>query len=224
MIHNSLSPGSYIFPHKDDVLEISSAALEIPQDRLHTHPDFFMVQEDLSISIDIIREIGRTLRMRPAIGKHKIVLIENFHLATKEAQNAFLKTFEEPPEYAYIFLVTPYIDRLLKTVVSRAQVIESSKRKTQNASAAADKIQDVLKMNSGERLLWLEGKLKGLERAEVKAKLLEVSSDFLEDGIELIKMRKISIRSIEYLKDVRRKIEQGFPNPKLLMEGFLVQL
>ncbi|MBI3335671.1 MAG: hypothetical protein HY001_04190 [Candidatus Portnoybacteria bacterium] len=268
MLHN-LSPGSYIFSHRDQVLEIGSWKLEIPKDRLHAHPDFYLITSEGSIGIDVIREVGHFLRIKPIASAHKILVVENFHLATVEAQNAFLKTFEEPPPYAYIFLVTPYIDRLLKTIISRAQVITGISNSqfpiTKQITNSKFQIQKICKMNVGERFLWLENELKESDdKVRLKVRILEIVDAFLSEGVELavkkemnhsrlkgesitfrlkserdkvrfsaahlstkvesIRDFKINLDAVEYLKEAKWKIEQGFPNPKLLVEGFFIKL
>ena len=237
---DTIMAGSYIFLHQEEVLEISSSKLNVQKGRLLAHPDFYLVTSERSIGIDVIREVGYFLRIKPIASQYKILVIENFHLATVEAQNAFLKTFEEPPPYAYIFLVTPYIDRLLKTIISRAQVITGisnfetriSKLNQNSLTSEASvlrrqkfKIQNLLNMNIGERFLWLENEIKGLEdKVKVKVRLLEIVNAFLNEGLLLAKEGRVNLDAVEYLKEATWKIEQGFPNPKLLMEGFLVIL
>ncbi|MBI3274265.1 MAG: hypothetical protein HYZ69_03920 [Candidatus Colwellbacteria bacterium] len=218
----NLIPGSYIFPELDPVLDASSFMLQVSREKLSSHADFRLVREEGNIGIGAIRSVGQFLTTRPLVSSSKIVVIEQFHIATLQAQNAFLKTFEEPPSYAYIFLITPYIDRLLKTIVSRAQVIEKSKVKSQK-SKVQFKIQNenaLQSMSVGERMLWLEHLLKSKEKGSaIKADLLALVDELLADS-----MAKQNMRAIEYAKEIRWKIEQGFPNPKLLVEGLLVIL
>lgn len=228
MIQN-LTPGSYIFSHPEPVLTMVSFRLQTPPERLHIHPDFQLIRNELSIGIDIIRQASHFLRIMPALSNYKILVIENFHLATIEAQNAFLKTFEEPPDYAYIFLITPYPDRLLKTIVSRAQVIQIQnsklKKQTPKAQIKTQKLKEIIKMSISERLLWLESEVKDLDdKVQLKLTLLEMIDAFLQEALAPLKEGKFSIYAVEYLKETRWKIEQGFPNPKLLVEGFLVML
>lgn len=220
----NLAPGSYIFIEKNVMLDASSLKLQASKERLTSHLDFRFISETTTIGIDSIREGTGFLRTKPAIGQYKVLVIDNFHLATNEAQNAFLKILEEPPPYAYIFLVTPYIDRLLKTIVSRVQIIRSSKFKVKSAKLQF-KVQNLLTMNIGERFLWLENELKGLDdKKAVKVKLLEIIDEFLREGVELVKQNAISFEALDYLKEACWKIEQGFPSPKLLIEGFFTLL
>lgn len=77
-----------------------------------------------TISVNDIREqIISDISIKPYSSKYKIYLIENCELMTVQAQNALLKTLEEPPEYAVIMLMTSNIDAFLDTVRSRCTVL-----------------------------------------------------------------------------------------------------
>lgn len=218
----SLAPGSYIFPDTKEVLRISCLTLQVAQEKLFSHPDFRLVAKARSIGIETIREVGQFLRTSPFAAIYKIIVIEQFHLATIQAQNAFLKTFEEPPSYAYIFLITPYLDRLLKTIVSRAQVIGSAKLKVKNEKLQfkIKNFSEIQSISIGERILWLEQLLKCKEKGnDTKEHFLALIDELLVHSIA-----KQNVPAIEYAKEIRWKIEQGFPNPKLLVEGLLIVL
>ena len=70
------------------------------------HPDFKIIEPDNnSIKISQIRELGNIVYKKPILSKRKAILIDNADLMTEEAQNALLKTLEEPPEYIVIILI-----------------------------------------------------------------------------------------------------------------------
>lgn len=90
------------------------------------HPDFLMVaseEQGGSLKIDQIRAAERFLSLTPNESTHKVALIDNFERATIGAANALLKTLEEPPSYAHLFLLAQDADLLLPTIVSRSQQI-----------------------------------------------------------------------------------------------------
>lgn len=72
-----------------------------------------------SIGIDLIRSVIEKTSKHPFEGKKTLVIIYEAHLATIEAQNAFLKLLEEPPRSVVIILVTEFPDKLLPTITSR---------------------------------------------------------------------------------------------------------
>ncbi len=86
------------------------------------HPDIIMVKHEKpnTISIDEIREqVVNDVDIKPYSSSHKIYIIPDAEIMTPQAQNALLKTIEEPPEYAVIMLLTSNIDGLLPTIRSR---------------------------------------------------------------------------------------------------------
>ncbi len=78
-----------------------------------------------SIGIDLIRGIIEAVSKHPYEGRHTVVILNEAHLATAEAQNAFLKLLEEPPTSSVLVLVTRFPDRLLPTVLSRCQELRA---------------------------------------------------------------------------------------------------
>lgn len=86
------------------------------------HPDIIAVSHEKpgTISIDEIREqVIHDVAIKPYCSPHKIYIIADADLMTPQAQNALLKTIEEPPEYAVILLLTSNADGLLPTIQSR---------------------------------------------------------------------------------------------------------
>ena len=86
------------------------------------HPDIIMVNHEKpgTISIDEIREqVIHDVAIKPYSSPHKIYIIPDAEMMTVQAQNALLKTIEEPPEYAVIMLLTSNVDALLPTIQSR---------------------------------------------------------------------------------------------------------
>ncbi len=83
-----------------------------------THPDFFVLEE-APVKIDAVRKMNDELFIRPLISDRKVFVVEHADEMNTEAQNAFLKSFEEPPGYAVIVLVTNSVHRLLPTILSR---------------------------------------------------------------------------------------------------------
>ena len=86
------------------------------------HPDIIMVNHEKpgTISIDEIREqVVQDVSIKPYCSPYKIYIIADAEMMTVQAQNALLKTIEEPPEYAVILLLTGNIDELLPTIQSR---------------------------------------------------------------------------------------------------------
>lgn len=90
-----------------------------------THPDFLrvgLVSGKKEISIEAIRQLKRAMLMRAVRGPRKVGVIDDADRLSLAAQNALLKTLEEPPRGAVLILVTPSVPALLPTVRSRCQL------------------------------------------------------------------------------------------------------
>ncbi len=75
-------------------------------------------------SVDDIRNLIEQVRFPPAEGKYKVYIIDEVHMLSQSAFNAFLKTLEEPPEYAVFILATTEKHKILPTIISRCQVYD----------------------------------------------------------------------------------------------------
>lgn len=91
------------------------------------HPDIIEVTHEKpnSIGVDDIRvQVNEDIQVKPYNGKYKIYIIPEADLMTVQAQNALLKTIEEPPAYAVILLLTENADKLLPTICSRCVMLK----------------------------------------------------------------------------------------------------
>lgn len=73
-------------------------------------------------AVDDIRNLIEQVRIPPQVGKYKVYIIDEVHMLTTSAFNAFLKTLEEPPSYAIFILATTERHKILPTILSRCQV------------------------------------------------------------------------------------------------------
>ena len=88
------------------------------------NPDFFVIEPDgNAIKIDQIRNMQRGVQEKPIISRSKVYIIDNADFMTKEAQNALLKTLEEPPEFVTIILIGENENEFLATIKSRCMII-----------------------------------------------------------------------------------------------------
>jgi len=75
-------------------------------------------------SVDDIRSLTEQVRIPPQAGKYKIYIIDEVHMLSQAAFNAFLKTLEEPPPYAIFILATTEKHKILPTILSRCQIFD----------------------------------------------------------------------------------------------------
>ena len=82
-------------------------------------------------SVDDIRSLVEQVRFAPQAGKYKVYIVDEVHMLSASAFNAFLKTLEEPPPYAIFILATTEKHKILPTILSRCQIFDF-KRITNN--------------------------------------------------------------------------------------------
>lgn len=75
-------------------------------------------------SVDDIRSLIEQVRIPPQIGKYKVYIIDEVHMLSQSAFNAFLKTLEEPPHHAIFILATTEKHKILPTILSRCQIYD----------------------------------------------------------------------------------------------------
>ena len=75
-------------------------------------------------SVDDIRQLVEQVRIPPQIGKYKVYIIDEVHMLSASAFNAFLKTLEEPPRHAIFILATTEKHKIIPTILSRCQIYD----------------------------------------------------------------------------------------------------
>ena len=75
-------------------------------------------------SVEDIRDLINQVRLAPQAGKYKVYIIDEVHMLSSAAFNAFLKTLEEPPSYAIFILATTEKHKILPTILSRCQIFD----------------------------------------------------------------------------------------------------
>ncbi len=83
-------------------------------------------------SVDDIRSLTEQVRYAPQHGKYKIYIIDEVHMLSTAAFNAFLKTLEEPPSYAIFILATTEKHKILPTILSRCQIFDFKRIQTED--------------------------------------------------------------------------------------------
>ena len=78
-------------------------------------------------SVDDIRSLNEQVRIPPQVGKYKVYIIDEVHMLTTSAFNAFLKTLEEPPAHAIFILATTEKHKVIPTILSRCQIYDFSR-------------------------------------------------------------------------------------------------
>lgn len=208
----------------------------------YSHPDIIRLKpsDGKKLGIEAVRGVIRRIYLKPYMGRRKVFIIEEADALTEEAQNAFLKTLEEPPLDSVIILMTQYKEKLAETIISRCQLIKFSsivspeeideifadfifnRRRFEVLSSLTQKI-DAKKLSAvfTDALLWFRD---ALVYKEGKKDLCFKKADLLKIS-ELAS--KYSVRQLEILIEqagfldnlVRRNI-----NPKIALSAFAFAL
>jgi DNA polymerase-3 subunit gamma/tau len=83
-------------------------------------------------SVDDIRALIDQVRIAPQLGNHKIYIIDEVHMLSNQAFNAFLKTLEEPPKHAIFILATTEKHKIIPTILSRCQIFDFNRIKVKD--------------------------------------------------------------------------------------------
>jgi DNA polymerase-3 subunit gamma/tau len=93
-------------------------------------------------SVDDIRNLIDQVRYPPQFGKYKVYIIDEVHMLSNAAFNAFLKTLEEPPPYAIFILATTEKHKVIPTILSRCQIFDFNRIQIEDISRQLKKIAD----------------------------------------------------------------------------------
>ena len=93
-------------------------------------------------SVDDIRALIEQVRILPQIGKYSLFIIDEVHMLSQQAFNAFLKTLEEPPKHAVFILATTEKHKIIPTILSRCQVYDFNRIKVEDSVAYLKHIAD----------------------------------------------------------------------------------
>jgi DNA polymerase III delta prime subunit len=180
------------------------------------NPDFYE-QTYQTFTIEDARNLKGLHETRPIGPTGKKVFIIYMNAITSEAQNALLKLFEEPSEYAHFFLVIPSAHVLLPTVKSRMAMIGHGSGRPVNEELN-EEARKFLNLTSGKKLEHIK---KIVEDISKEKKTKQDAIDFL-DAVEAHIYSKNKIRdhisTLESIALVRKYIHDRAPSVKMLLE------
>lgn len=216
-----------------------------------THPDLHIIRKEmalysdnrdlrerklLNIPLDLLRErvlggkSGETMHeaaayRTPALGAGKVFIIDEAELLAREAQNAMLKTLEEPPANTWFFLITSLPDRLLPTIHSRCQHVRFA-RLDERAMAEWWKIEIARKCDDGESDDKSRKKKDSFDPKEVSAATVKWSQAFSEGspGVALLAMEYGFHDWFKALEPMLQELDRGvFPASMGELLGTIVE-
>ncbi len=207
--------------------------MKIPTQKSHkVSPDVFGIWpenvEKRSIKIEQIHEFIRKTQFKPFGSPYKIGVIIQSEMMTQEAQNAILKTLEEPPQNTFLFLTTSNTGLLLPTIVSRCQVHTLAKE--ENKSLNQELVDSILHADIIERFKVVE-KYIGIKDAQKrKGKIMLLFSKLLAYFREIFlnqsksqKNSKVVLNAIMLIESSKKAIESNV-NTRLVLESLMINL
>ncbi len=104
-------------------------------------------------TVEDIRSLIEQVRFPPQSGKYKVYVIDEVHMLSQQAFNAFLKTLEEPPDYAIFILATTEKQKILPTILSRCQIFDFNRIKVSDIKAYLQEISKQEDIEAAEEAL-----------------------------------------------------------------------
>lgn len=158
------------------------------------HPDMNVIQaeaEGAILKVDQVRELQRTLFLKPYQAKYRIALFPRFQEANDNAANALLKTLEEAPSHAVLLLTADNPEQLLPTIVSRCEILRL--RPLPIAAIEADLIEHGVDAERARLLAHISGGRPGYARRLIEdAALLEKREERLNDLQDLLRAARVA--------------------------------
>jgi DNA polymerase III delta prime subunit len=201
------------------------------------HPDLLSIEPDPSVRIRHVREAQRFLSRKPYQAEIKAVVVGEAEKMTIPAQNAFLKTLEEPPADSLIFLCSPNEELLLPTIVSRCEVV----RLNQSSQLINDQklltshfslLKTLVHAQAGERLKLIEPYEKTREEAiKFCEEMIRVLRSNLINKVQpILRLRSGQATYNLQLTTIIPSFQQAFNllqaniNVKLVMDNLIINL
>ncbi|RJO60019.1 hypothetical protein C4544_06665 [candidate division WS5 bacterium] len=189
----------------------------------NSHPDLICLGGGETIKIAEIRDLQKTLYLKPYKASHKVAIIKDAHLMTEESANALLKVLEEPPKSSVIILTSPDKALLPETVVSRSQVVNFGTNGDSEVFFDAEVLKDT------SLILGVGGSLyERFSTAHKYAKDKKTATMFL-DSLEMVSRQgllgegnsKQNIRALENIQESRRYLGRNLSG-KFVLENLIL--
>lgn len=184
--------------------EISIMLLGKKENKQYVDIVEFKLQKDKkSIGIDEIKSIIEETNKKPYEGNRKVILLYSADKMTEAAQNAFLKTIEEPPNGIFIILLCEKLEKILDTIKSRCQVYKLNR------------------LNEEEMLLFLKNRFPNILENDIK--IINAFSDGIPGRAERF-MEDASLKEIRNSTvNILKSICINKPEDSLIYEHFLLK-
>ena len=141
-INNNQIAHAYLFCGPRGVGKTSCARIfaKLINNETSSEYNLFELDGASNNSVDDIRNLIDQVKIPPQIGKYKTYIIDEVHMLSKSAFNAFLKTLEEPPKHSIFILATTEKEKIIPTILSRCQIFDFNRISTNEISNYLQKI------------------------------------------------------------------------------------
>lgn len=185
----------------------------------------FIVIEDEKISIDTVRTLTSKLYMEPLDGKYKVILFLNAGNMRQEAQNALLKSIEEPPAYIVWILLTNNSSKLLPTIQSRCQIVLDKDGETESEGIISGLLPIIEGALKGEEIVFFANRDFFDKNKENKLEMINQISLYLQNlllllnGLESSKI--VERQPVFNIPEWKNSVEKmkGLVNEKQIIQG-----
>lgn len=168
-------------------------------------------------SVEDIRSLNEQVRIPPQIGRYKVYIIDEVHMLSQAAFNAFLKTLEEPPAHAIFILATTEKHKILPTILSRCQIYDFSRIESADIIAHLQGIAEKENINSEyEALRIIAQKSDGCMRDALS--LFDQMTSFTQGDLTYAKViESLNVLDYEYYFRLTDYIINGNTSQALLL-------
>lgn len=181
--------------------------------------DIDTIETEKALGIPDIRLLQKRIFLKPVKSEKKTVILEVFFGMTLEAQNAFLKLLEEPPNNTIIIILTGETDFLLPTVLSRCNILNLKKTKKLSKENISDNLETLNDLMQGKNALAL---------AQGSGKSREEALSFLEELIitaeESLEKEKKFGKYIKKMQETYFIIKTTNVSPRFALENLFLSL
>lgn len=197
----------------------------IMAEKLNCNNNIFEINGSNNTGVDTSRQIEEYSQFRPLDGSNKAFILDEYHMATKNAQNSLLKVLEDTPKGVYFFICTTDPQKLLSTIISRCKKIEvenitvrniypyliniSIKENNEISKSVARKISETCKGDIREALNILE-KVMQFKDEEIQ---LKIANEGIIESKQVIDLcRKLNQNSTwNEIKEILKKLQNDDP-------------
>lgn len=207
--------------------------------KLENNPDFLLLEvAETSIGIEEVRNLQRYISLKPYQEDIKISFIKEAQNLTIEAQNALLKTLEEPPSTVQIILTAPDSSLLIPTIISRCHIVNLGTQKPLELKEDDEKnlsqlLQKIMSATPGARLKIIEGEgitkdrpsaIKWFDKLTFALRNYLVSKYLSPKSLNPYPLNPLNIALIlQQISQAKKYLETNC-NIKLVIDNFLLNL